>query len=451
MAAPIRPIEPKPFVGQTVTLPDAVTVVELPTQPFTNTKEIIFLNLSATDNVLVQIAELAVVPSSLEVLFNQSPIIQPGDTLTLDGIVPLPLPLTAVAGTPVAVDEFSVGLKATGALTVNVANVTAGDTITLFPPGGAAQLTANGLDPAQYTLTAVNGPRVAGTLTFQADAGSANAVAASILAAIQDAAANWTITATRVIDRGDTTAPANVVTIFGATEGDYLCPTGATTGTLSLLNTWVLATTTANPGDITVSTPWGNGTNAEIQSDNPRLAQLGITGIAPTDITYSDAQAINGTSSVGWNFLTAVNDPANSFAGTFTAVARNVGSGASITSRRIALLVTGLSGTAGDGLVVSTTAPSPGAVQILTSPTSGGVDAVPAAASVTAANSTVVPAGGAITLAIGSEGNRNPLADSTYWAANPGSLLGIVLKAASGTNVDVNVTMVQNRGYSEGV
>ena len=82
----------------------------------------------------------------------------------------------------------------------------------------------------------------------------------------------------------------------------------------------------------------------------------------------------------------------------------------------------------------------------------GGVDALPLAAAVTSANSTILPAGAAITLAIGSEGNRQPLATVAFWAANPGSKLGVVAIMAPGAvAADLNVTYVQNRGYPDGV
>jgi len=82
----------------------------------------------------------------------------------------------------------------------------------------------------------------------------------------------------------------------------------------------------------------------------------------------------------------------------------------------------------------------------------GGVNALPLVPTVTAANSTVLPAGAALTLSVGSEGNRNPLATLAFWAANPGSKLGIVVvMAAGGAASDLNVTYVQNRGYPDGV
>lgn len=61
--AVVTPLSPLPVVGFSLTLPDAVTVVEASTAPFNNTKEIIVYNPSVTDNVLIQIADLGVPPA----------------------------------------------------------------------------------------------------------------------------------------------------------------------------------------------------------------------------------------------------------------------------------------------------------------------------------------------------------------------------------------------------
>ena len=68
-------------------------------------------------------------------------------------------------------------------------------------------------------------------------------------------------------------------------------------------------------------------------------------------------------------------------------------------------------------------------------------------------DSTIVPAGSEVTLTIGTEGDRNPLATSAFWAANTGSGLNIVFQAATATGTMpllVNVTYVQKRGGAGG-
>ena len=71
---------------------------------------------------------------------------------------------------------------------------------------------------------------------------------------------------------------------------------------------------------------------------------------------------------------------------------------------------------------------------------------LPAAGSITAANSTIIPASGSLHLCIGMEGCRMPLGTVAFWAGVPGSKLGIVLLAESGTNIGVNVTYTNGVG-----
>lgn len=77
---------------------------------------------------------------------------------------------------------------------------------------------------------------------------------------------------------------------------------------------------------------------------------------------------------------------------------------------------------------------------------SGGLPAV-----FTAATASVIPAGGSLTLCIGPEGQRNALGTIAFWAANPGSRLGIVmLPETADAAIDVAVTYVQCVGGSTG-
>lgn len=61
----MTPASPLPFVGFTLTLPDALTVVEANPQPFNNTKEVVILNTSTTDRVFVKIVCLEGTPPVL--------------------------------------------------------------------------------------------------------------------------------------------------------------------------------------------------------------------------------------------------------------------------------------------------------------------------------------------------------------------------------------------------
>ncbi len=405
VAAPIIPLQPKPFLGTTVTLPNATTVVELDPQPFTNTKEIIFLNLSATDNVLVQTANLAVVPASAAItLLNGSSGFPPlvGDTVTIGGVL-----LTAVVGVPVSGDDtFSAPAVATATITVNSSPLTVGDTITI---NGLANPSGLGL-----TLTGVLAPRVAGSSTFEVDGGSAAAIATSIATALTDA--------TLLKKAGTASTGVNVVTVVAFQDSvSYTIP-----------NTHFYTVVTAVPGDLTTA-GFSGGADVEILASSPFSPLVHNLNVA-------------------WNIHVAINDALNGFTALVTSVFPS-DLYFNPPSSFVLPLIAVPPGTAGNGIVLSVVngAPPTGLRVGVTTPTAGGKDALPTAASVTASNSTVIPAGSAITYDVGSEGNRQPLADSTFWAAEPGSKLGVVLKAESGTAVEVNATLVQNRGYPDGV
>ena len=448
VADPITPIDPRPFVGQTLTLPDDATVVELDPQPFNNTKEIIILNLSTTDQVLVQVADLSEIPASATVEVDSLNNELSGETLSFDAVT-----LTAVTGPQTSgSDDFSVPQRCRGVVSVNVPALTVGDRIALFPPGGAAELDAWGLENGkgpnyseQFVLTGVASPRVAGSLTFEVDAGSELLIAASITAALGDspfAPGLLDGLPGGLIDLG---APPWGATFNGAKQGNFI-PNGSEAPPVNI-NNWSLVVSTATPGDLTASWAGGPGPAGSRPGINlvvaPGSAFSSLLLIAPSREVID---LINSEGAVAWNIALAINDALNTTAAFVTARMDEPLTASTNASGKLTVFAAA-AGTAGNGIVVASTDPA----IITTSPTSGGKDALPSAASVVAATSTVIPAGGAITLAIGSEGNRQALADSTYWAANPGSKLGIILKAASGTDVDVNVTLVQNRGYPEGV
>ena len=70
-------------------------------------------------------------------------------------------------------------------------------------------------------------------------------------------------------------------------------------------------------------------------------------------------------------------------------------------------------------------------------------------------NSAIIPAGSSLTLAVGPEGYRNPMADSSWWTTYNGSRLNLCFEAISITapaaTLDISVTYVQSPGGGGGV
>lgn len=149
------------------------------------------------------------------------------------------------------------------------------------------------------------------------------------------------------------------------------------------------------------------------------------------------------------DIVTALNDPANGFAATVTAVAGTPlpNAGANYYWIQVQVDVLVADGAASNGVGNLTVANvgtanfgvTPGTA--LTAPTQGGLGVGLAALTIDGTNSTLIPSNTAITLSIGPEGERNDLA-----GANGESGLALVFRLVSGTNVDVNITYVQNRG-----
>jgi hypothetical protein len=149
--------------------------------------------------------------------------------------------------------------------------------------------------------------------------------------------------------------------------------------------------------------------------------------------------------------IAAFNDGANSFAGTLvasvgTTVDQTANGGIVLYSVVLTVDTAIAAGAASNGLVFN--AVNVGAVNFRVSPgnvttatTQGGSGTPLASLTIDATNSTWLPAFTAITLAVGSEGERQDL------GGNIGSSgLALVFRAASGNNVQANVTYVQNRG-----
>jgi hypothetical protein len=480
MARPITPISPKPFDSFSVSLP-AATVVVLDPQPFNNTKEVILLNRSESNSMLVAIESLvatpaastvrsAVVGSSLSIPEDRTTgglgVAWGGggaDAITFDGV-----PLTAVGGPRVAgSDTFSVDIRSQSTLTVNNAGgLNVGDEITLiYGDGctGGGVFGTPGVFPT-LTLTGVAGPRVPGSNTFDVVAGAA-AQAAAIATAINDSDFTDPLISGPGGPTGSILAFASalgaVITITAGTKASVRGANGdspvrvnglpALSGTLCREAQGVVGlewdlSGLSNTGDVT-STDFTGGVNAD-----------GGKTIGPRDIQNPPYSAPGGTlynrqADYAVNIAVGFNDGAG-FAGivyqaAFIETNPSTSDLGEWQSRGEVRVQADPIGTGGNGKVVTE---NTGAARIVvTSPTVGGTDAVPAA--LVAATSTVIPPGCAITLAIGSVGNREELGTDAYWALpnNPGSGLGLVAQMEDAGPDDLNVTYVNNRGYPEGV
>jgi hypothetical protein len=444
-----REISPKPFHGFTATLA-AATVVELDPQPFSNTKEVILLNRSTTDAMLVSIERLVAIPS--RALFRvpggadeplpliagmaySNAVVGASDTLTVGGVTYTATNAVQIQGA--ATDTFSVPVQATVTLTINVGGagtLTAGDTITFtFPDVIGPAGTAPAGPPIIWTAAAVPGANQWDS-TVAGDALIATTIATAIAGAANTTFPEWiqaavatgnTVTFTLSSNRGPTVSEAGQ-----ANRG--LSGNGAT-----------ITAVTAVAGAITptAATNFAGGLDA-------RLAKLaGAAAFVQNDASANIAWAINDTSNGNGGDIQALND---------------------LTSTDIDIFVYTPVGVAGNGLVISSTAPIT-RINPQVAVSLNGANALPAA--LAAATSTVIPAGGAITLSVGSEGNRQPLGGANFWNVDagylPGSLstgfsaihsyagqgsgLGIVVQMETGGPGALNVTYVQNRGYWEGV
>jgi hypothetical protein len=398
---------------------------------------VLLLNRSATESMLIQIAELKSLYATAGIETNQTfppedrtaggrGVAWGGggqDQITIGGNA-----VTAVGGPRVAAtDTFSVDVRAQAVITVN-AGLTAGDTITIAYGDGSAQ--------ASVTLTCVVGPRVPGSLTFDAAVGAA-AQAVNINTAINDSIISsppgpqQIATSTVLLTTVTLTAGVRV-SLRGANGNAPVRKNGDATTSSLFPQVWVgtqLTATTATAGALTLGQFTGgvNADGAQPYDDNN----------APGGPYY------NRSISYTQNIAVALND-APGVAADVTQVAYVTGPTA---FDAVARVWANPIGTAGNGIVL--TENTAGARITVTSPTAGGVDAVPA--SIAAATSTVIPPGSAITLALGSEGNRQALGTDAYWGVNSGSGYGIIVQMEAGGPADLNVTYINNRGYPEGV
>lgn len=475
MAAPITPISEKPFDSFSVSLP-AATVVVLDPQPFNNTKEVVFLNRSATEAILVSVERLVASPAQTVITPDPTAGQLPpqdrttggrgaawggggADTLTIDGNV-----LTATGGPRTAgTDTFSVDVRAQATLTLN-AGLNVGDTIT-FSFG-------DGLSARSYVLEAVAGPRVAGSLTFDVAVGGP-AQAAAINTAINDSAISDDTPPILPNNPGlgnvaTSTVALNIITLTAGNKASLrgangnapqrnrnvgpvlpVGPAQAPTGYQSQVG----LSLSSSSADVVVAEFTG-GVDADGGVTRPptQIEQLVVdfdTGQTRTVLRSADGGIVsNRIADYAVNIAVGLND-APAFAATLSQAAAVLDdpTGGLEQQRGTVSAQMAAVGAAGNGLVCSENTAA--ARLSITTPTAGGVNAVPAA--LAAATSTVIPAGGAITLSVGSTGNRQELATDAYWGANSGSGLGIVAQMEAGGPADLNVTYVNNRGYPEGV
>lgn len=383
MAAPMTPISPLPFYGFTQTIATN-TVEELDPQPYSNTKDVVIYNADAAETVTVAIVNMRDTPAGATVSFDWQPestasrTPQAGDTVTIGGVV-----LTAVASAAPGVNEWSVPGQASTAVLTVTGYPLAGTQSILF-----SKVTGDDL----FSLAALTGTAGgAGVNEFDMTAGSANAVAASIAAAVNNLANAY--------------APQYVwATVAGPAVtfhagNDYLGTDGD----------GILVRTTST-GSI----------------------------ISPTSLTTAGGVDAANNNDFTQNFVTAVNLGTNGFAAISTAWVAGV-----VSPPRTVVLVAVPAGVLGNAV---TLAESTAGVRITVSGANftGGVDSLPA----TLSAGTLIPPESSFTFNIGPEGNRQPLATAAFWAANPGSGLGIVVEHGGAGDVDINVTYVQNRGFT---
>lgn len=265
-------------------------------------------------------------------------------------------------------------------------------TVNSYPLTGSHQIIfQKSVGDVKFTLpTLVGTAGGAGVNEFNTTAGSANAVAASIAAAVN--------------------ALANAY----APEYVWAVAVGATVEFFAGNNLL------GEEGDGIVATVFSSG--AQISPSEVETTG-GVDGQYNNDFVMSFAQAINS----GTNGWTAISDAW--VAGTTS-------------PSRLVVLSAVPAGAAGNAVTLATA--SGGRITISGANFTGGVDGVPASL----AYGTVIPPESAFTFNIGPEGNRQPLGTEAFWTANPGSGLAIAVEHDGGGDVDVNVTYVQNRGFT---
>lgn len=347
--------------------------------------------------------------------------------------------------------EFSAPTMAQASITINAVPLPVGTEILFtrpIAPDGTVRppiklIGVNGAPALAYLPPSGTSP---GEAYFNATAGSTSAIATSIVQAINNIPGlSFLDPIQNLLPLGRASKPfaANQVVIYGMTFRGRV-------GTLDAgLTPWADRTITcANPN--VVITPFTSGVDAWTWSDSPTL--------------LSDDPYGSGIQNVIWNVYKAIKDPGNLIYPYLTPKLPLTFFQPDLGGDNLIDLNAAFVGTNGDNLRVEGVSPAPPTppasprrifVNIATTVDpenlTGGVNALPTAASVSLPTSVYLPAASAITLSIGSEGNRQGLATSSWWSTRPGSKLGIVLRAVSGTNVQVNVTLVQNRGYADGV
>lgn len=81
----MTPLNPLPFVGFTLTLPDNATVVEADPAPYNNTNELILYNTDTTNRIFMQIQKVdsGPLPAAGTIVESNSTIIPAGGSLSL--------------------------------------------------------------------------------------------------------------------------------------------------------------------------------------------------------------------------------------------------------------------------------------------------------------------------------------------------------------------------------
>lgn len=382
MAAPMTNFSSLPAFGFTETIP-AATVVVLDPQPVSNTKDVVIYNMDETESITAAFINVQGRQAGALVTFNWQNSVsptrtpQPGDTITIGGVA-----CTAVTGAIPGLNQFSVPGQAAAPVI----------TVTGYPLAGSQQIIfQKTVGDVKFTLPTLTGTAGgAGVNEFDITAGSANAVAASIAAAVNNTANAYAPDFVWAVAVGATVQFFAGNTLLG-TEGDDIV--------VSVFSSGLIITPT------------------EVVTTG------GIDGQYDNDFVMSFAMAVNSGTN-GW-----------------IAISTAWVSGTASPSRQVVLAAVP-AGTAGNAVTLATA--SSGRVTVSGANFSGGVDGVPA----TLAYGTVIPPESSFTFNIGPEGNRQALGTEAFWAANKGSGLALAVEHAGAGDVDINVTYVQNRGFT---
>nr|NDG07847.1 hypothetical protein [Oxalobacteraceae bacterium] len=346
---------------------------------------------------------------------------------------------------------FSAPTVAVATIQVLVTPIPAGTDIVCTRPGRADIILRSVAGAPPAFLPPINGN--SGVAYFDGS-GTIAQIATSIRRAINNIPAVTSVTLPNVVTSSTTCMPlgratddgVDTISIYGITQ----------TGRVGTLDTvdqpWASRSITGSPALFTI-TQFTTAVDANAWPDSP--------------IYVNTNQYVSGIKNVMWNVYKALVNSANGLVPyIIPQTSSNFFADNTVDDPliRTIYLVATFNGTNGNNMTAAGTSPAPPSpppnpkrvyINLAGNPDpenfAGGIDPLPTVAAVSVASSVYIPASSAITLSIGSEGNRQALNTSSFWATEPGSKFGIVLRSLSGEDVQCNVTYIQNRGYPDGV